>query len=55
MQNIQMVKAKPSDDGPSVNLITRSGVSTRGNDEKDSTERLNRKASHKKECLNLQK
>ena len=33
-QNIQMVKFEPRDDGPSVNVITRSGVSIGGNEGK---------------------
>ena len=50
-----MVKAGWRDDGPSVNLITRSGFFSGGNEEKVVAEPLIRKASDKKEGLNLQK
>lgn len=35
--NIKIVKVEPHDIGPSVNVITCNGVTTRGNEEKDAT------------------
>ena len=54
-KNIQMVKDELRDDGPSVNVITRSGISIGGNEEKVSIELVIRNASENKESLNLQK
>ena len=54
-QNVQLVKAESRDDGPSINVITRSGISTGGAEEKVKAKPLIRKASRKKESLDLQK
>lgn len=54
MQNVQQVKEKPRDEGPGINVITRSGIATIGVKEKVVVEPL-RKVSDKKESLDLQK
>ena len=54
-QNVQRVKVEPRDEGPSINVITRSSMATRGAEERAAAEPLIRKATIKKESLDLQK
>ena len=50
---MQRVKAEPHDKGPSINVITRSGMATGGVEEKAAAEPLIRKATVKQEGLDL--
>ena len=52
-QNVKRVKAEPRDEGPSVNVITRSGMATGGDTEKVEAEPLIRKEAIKQEVLDL--
>ena len=53
MQNVQRVKVEPQDEGPSVNVITRNGMTTRGAAEKAEVEPRIRKTAIKQEGLDL--
>ena len=53
MQNLKRVKVEPRDDGPCINVITRSGISTGGAKEKVEIESLIQKAEEKVEGLDL--
>ena len=55
MQNVQRVKAELRDKYPSVNVVTCSGMATRGPGEKTATEPLIRPAVIKQEGLDLNK
>ena len=52
---MQRVKVEPRDEGPSVNVITHSGMATRGSAEKVEVEPLIHKEATKQEGLDLHK
>lgn len=54
-QKVQRVKAELCDEGPSINFITHNGMATGGAKERVVVEPFIRKATIKKERLNLQK
>lgn len=52
-QNVLRVKEEPCDEGPNINVITCSGMATRGAEERVTAKTLIRKAAIKKEILDL--